>query len=77
MATGPSVRVLRHWETLGLGQARVQGVRTPALAADLIHAAQFDQGGRDLLRTAEPDGTCSYMPAGRRASQSGPGLRAG
>lgn len=38
----------------------VRGARTPALAADLIHAAQFDQGGRDLLRTAEPDGTCSY-----------------
>ena len=38
----------------------VQGVRTPALAADLIDERQFDQGITDLLRTAETDGTFSY-----------------
>ena len=40
--------------------AMVQGVRTPALAADLIEEQRFDQGIADLLRTAEPDGTFSY-----------------
>ena len=40
--------------------AMVQGVRTPALAADLTDEQRFDQGIADLLRTAEPDGTFSY-----------------
>lgn len=40
--------------------AMVQGVRTPALAADLIDARQFDQGIAALLRTAERDGTFNY-----------------
>lgn len=40
--------------------AMVHGVRTPALAADLVSERQFDQGIRDLLRTAESDGTFSY-----------------
>ncbi len=38
----------------------VAGVREPALAAGLITPERFDAGVRDLLRTAEPDGTFSY-----------------
>ncbi len=40
--------------------AMVAGVRTPALAAGLTSAEDFDRGVEDLLRTAEPDGVFSY-----------------
>ena len=40
--------------------AMVQGVRTPALPADLIDEQRFDRGIADLLRTAQPDGTFSH-----------------
>jgi len=40
--------------------AMIAGVRAAALAADLMPAAEFDQGVRDLYRTAEPDGVFCY-----------------
>jgi hypothetical protein len=40
--------------------AMVAGVREPAVAAGLTTPERFDAGVRDLLRTAEPDGTFSY-----------------
>jgi SAM-dependent methyltransferase len=40
--------------------AMIEGVREPALAAGLIDAALFDQGIRDLYRTAAPDGVFCY-----------------
>ncbi|MEM6647836.1 MAG: methyltransferase domain-containing protein [Bacteroidota bacterium] len=40
--------------------AMIEGVRTPALAADLIREDVFDAGIRALYRTAEADGTFSY-----------------
>ena len=40
--------------------AMIEGVRTPALDAGLIQAAQFDAGIRALHRTTEPDGVFSY-----------------
>ncbi len=40
--------------------AMVEGVRAPALEAGLIDAADFDEGVRDLYRTAEPDGVFCY-----------------
>ncbi len=40
--------------------AMVEGVRTPAIAAGLIRAEEFDRGIADLRRTAEPDGVFSY-----------------
>lgn len=40
--------------------AMIEGVRTPALAAGLMDAADFDQGIADLYRTAEADGVFCY-----------------
>jgi SAM-dependent methyltransferase len=40
--------------------AMIEGVREPALAAGLSDAASFDQGVRDLYRTAEADGVFCY-----------------
>jgi SAM-dependent methyltransferase len=40
--------------------AMIEGIREPALAAGLIAADRFDEGIRDLLRTAEPDGVFCY-----------------
>jgi DNA-binding transcriptional MerR regulator/trans-aconitate methyltransferase len=40
--------------------AMIEGIREPAVAAGLITADRFDVGIRDLLRTAEPDGTFCY-----------------
>lgn len=40
--------------------AMVEGVRDRALASGLIDEATWDQGIRDLYRTAEPDGTFCY-----------------
>ena len=38
----------------------IEGVRDAALAAGIIDAAAFDEGIRDLYRTAEPDGVFCY-----------------
>jgi DNA-binding transcriptional MerR regulator/protein-L-isoaspartate O-methyltransferase len=40
--------------------AMIEGIREPALAAGLIAPGRFDEGIRDLLRTAEPDGVFCY-----------------
>jgi DNA-binding transcriptional MerR regulator/trans-aconitate methyltransferase len=40
--------------------AMIEGIREPALAAGLTTPDDFDAGLRDLLRTAEPDGTFCY-----------------
>lgn len=40
--------------------AMVEGVRDEAIARGLIDGATWDQGVRDLYRTAEPEGTFSY-----------------
>jgi SAM-dependent methyltransferase len=40
--------------------AMIEGVRDDAIAAGLIAPERFDEGIRDLYRTAEPDGTFSY-----------------
>jgi SAM-dependent methyltransferase len=40
--------------------AMIEGVREPAIEAGLMSADAFDQGVRDLHRTAEADGTFSY-----------------
>lgn len=40
--------------------AMIEGVRAPAVAADLINADVFDAGIRDLYRTSEADGSFSY-----------------
>jgi DNA-binding transcriptional MerR regulator/SAM-dependent methyltransferase len=40
--------------------AMIEGIREPALAAGLSGPEHFDAGIRDLLRTAEPDGTFCY-----------------
>ena len=40
--------------------AMIEGVREPAIAADLIGPAEFDAGVRDLRRTTEADGVFSY-----------------
>lgn len=40
--------------------AMIEGVRQPAVEAGLMNAADFDQGIRDLYRTAEPDGVFCY-----------------
>lgn len=40
--------------------AMIEGVREPALAAGLIERDAFDQGIRDLQRTAEGDGVFCY-----------------
>jgi len=40
--------------------AMIEGIREPALAAGLITADRFDEGIRDLLRTAETDGVFCY-----------------
>jgi SAM-dependent methyltransferase len=40
--------------------AMIEGVREPAVAAGLIGPERFDQGVRDLYRTAEPDGVFCY-----------------
>jgi hypothetical protein len=38
----------------------IEGVRDSAIAAGLIENERFDEGVRDLYRTAEPDGVFSY-----------------
>lgn len=38
----------------------IEGVREPAVAAGLIEPGRFDEGIRDLYRTAEPDGVFCY-----------------
>jgi hypothetical protein len=38
----------------------IDGIREPALAAGLIGPDRFDEGIRDLLRTAEPHGVFCY-----------------
>jgi hypothetical protein len=38
----------------------VKGVRAAAIAGSLIDAAAWEQGIRDLDRTAEPDGVFCY-----------------
>jgi SAM-dependent methyltransferase len=40
--------------------AMIEGVRGPAIERGLIAAARFDEGVRDLYRTAETDGTFCY-----------------
>jgi SAM-dependent methyltransferase len=40
--------------------AMIEGIRTPALAAKLMDAADFDRGIADLHRTASPDGVFCY-----------------
>jgi len=40
--------------------AMIEGVRDDAIAAGLVTPERFDQGIRDLYRTAEADGTFSY-----------------
>lgn len=40
--------------------AMIEGIREPALAAGRSTPGHFDAGIRDLLRTAEPDGTFCY-----------------
>jgi DNA-binding transcriptional MerR regulator/trans-aconitate methyltransferase len=40
--------------------AMIEGIREPALAAGLIAPERFNEGIRDLLRTAEPDGVFCY-----------------
>jgi SAM-dependent methyltransferase len=40
--------------------AMIEGIREPALARDLIEAATFDAGVRDLHRTTAPDGVFNY-----------------
>jgi len=40
--------------------AMIEGVREPAIAAGLITAERFDEGIRDLHRTAEADGVFCY-----------------
>jgi SAM-dependent methyltransferase len=41
--------------------AMIEGVREASLAAGLIDARAFDEGVRDLHRTAAPDGVFNYM----------------
>ena len=40
--------------------AMIEGVREPAVAGGLIEPARFDEGIRDLYRTAEDDGVFCY-----------------
>jgi len=40
--------------------AMIEGIREPALASELIDAATFDAGVRDLHRTTAPDGVFNY-----------------
>lgn len=40
--------------------AMIEGVREPAIAADLIEPKRFDSGVRDLHRTTEADGVFCY-----------------
>jgi len=40
--------------------AMIEGVREPALRSAMIDRELFDQGIRDLYRTAQPDGVFSY-----------------
>jgi SAM-dependent methyltransferase len=40
--------------------AMIEGVREAAIEAGLVEPALFDQGVRDLYRTAEPDGVFCY-----------------
>lgn len=40
--------------------AMIEGVRQPAIASGLISADRFDEGIRDLHRTAAPDGVFCY-----------------
>ena len=53
----------------------IEGVREAAIAAGLIDADRFDQGIRDLYRTAADDGRfCTRSSRARGASPgSGPG----
>jgi hypothetical protein len=38
----------------------IEGIREPAIAADLIDPDGFDRGLRDLEATSEPDGVFCY-----------------
>lgn len=38
----------------------IEGIRDPAIAADLIQPETFDAGIRDLYRTTEADGVFCY-----------------
>jgi hypothetical protein len=40
--------------------AMIEGVREPAIRAGIIKSGLFDEGIRDLYRTAEPDGVFCY-----------------
>ncbi len=40
--------------------AMIEGVREPAIEAELLSPERFDEGVRDLHRTTEADGTFSY-----------------
>jgi hypothetical protein len=46
--------------TLKTFTAMIEGVRERSIAAGLIDAARFDNGVRDLYRTAEADGVFCY-----------------
>lgn len=50
--------------------AMVEGVREQAIGRGAIEAATFDQGIRDLYRTAEPDGTFCYTFFKARATHA-------
>ena len=52
--------------------AMIEGVRTPALAAGLATAADFDTGVADLYRTAEPGGVFCYTFFKARAVKARP-----
>lgn len=40
--------------------AMIEGIREPAIAAELIDARMFDAGVKDLHRTTESDGVFCY-----------------
>ena len=50
-------RVLKPGGTITV----IEGVREPTLAAGLLEVGAFDEGVRDLHRTAEQDGVFCYM----------------
>lgn len=49
--------------------AMIEGVRAPAIDAELIEAERFDAGIRDLYRTAEADGVFCYTFFKARATK--------
>jgi DNA-binding transcriptional MerR regulator len=54
--------------------AMIEGVREPAVAGGLIEPARFDEGIRDLYRTAEQDGVFCYTFFKAVAAAGVPGL---